>query len=162
MTKRKLRRVLKLKPIYRFFCVKDNIHNFFQEISAARHRAVYGVSPRDCWDLDDYFLDVLENGLTIYKEETNGYPGHLTEEEWDNVLRYMIGLIREIRIDGTECPRATRIWDAYHDSEGMPKEDWNEFSNDWFTAVKEWDEHRQECVDMLFDLMKEYFFGLWW
>lgn len=137
--------------------IKNNIEGFFKSIRNFYYRGRYGVAPNwDCWDFDSYILDVFKNGLEIYKKETIGYPGNLTFAEWQNVLNRMEELIDIIQIEATECEKASTIWKKQDE---MSKE---EFDDQWWGAIKEWDEYRQDCMDELCDLMKEYFHHLWW
>lgn len=151
---------IKLMQIVPWTCsknVKDNIVGFFKSIRNFYYRGRYGIAPNwDCWDLDSYMLNVFKNGLEVFKKETIGYPAHLTFEEWKNVLTHMEELIDIIQIEGIDCEKANAIWEK---QEEMSKE---EFSDQWWKAIKEWDEYRQDCMDELCDLMKEYFHHLWW
>lgn len=162
MNKKNLRKIRSFKPKFRWFMVRDNIKGIINEIKGSHQRAVYGISKMDCWDLDSYLLDVLENGLTILERDTIGRPHKLSFEQWKDVLKYMRGLIAEIRIDGIDCEKSKAIWDRWHNEDLLPDEEWEEHIDEWIEATDDWEKHRQECLDMLCDLMKEYFFNLWW
>lgn len=159
---------LKLKPIWRGYKYPlkypsnwiDIITQIPQTITAFIQRGRYGVSSRDCWNLDGYVLDVMKNGLQIFKNDTNGYPGFLTEKEWDNVLDRMIELIDVVATDPIDSPEATFVWER-----GMNEDmKWErvEYKERWLENVKRATKYRQECLDELCDLMKEYFDHLWW
>ena len=71
-------------------------------------------------------------------------------------MNHMVELIDIIQTEATECEKAEAIWNRQDE---LLKE---EFYDQWWEAIKEWDEYRQDCMDELCDLMKEYFHHLWW
>lgn len=149
-------------PWRTFRGIWDNIKGFFRSIRNFYYRGRYGVAPGwDCWDLDSYMLQVFKNGLTEFRKNNWGYPAYLTSEEWDNVLEHMIELIEIIQTDSTESKKAEEIW-AMQDN--MSYAEWKDgkCSDLWWEAIQEWEEYRQDCMNELCDLMKEYFHHLWW
>lgn len=137
--------------------LKDNFVAFFKAIRNFYYRGRYGIAPNwDCWDMDTYMLKVFKNGLKTFKEKTCGYPANLTFEEWQNVITHIENLIEIILTDSTECEKANAIWEKQNEMSEK------EFQDLWYDAVKEWEEYRQDCMDELCDLMKEYFHHLWW
>lgn len=137
--------------------IKDNIKGFFKSIRNFYYRGRYGIAPDwDCWDMDSYILDVFKNGLEVFRKNTWGYPAYLTFEEWQNVLARMEKLIDIIQTDSIECEKAEILWDKQDE---LPSK---EFNDSLWEVIKEWEEYRQECMDELCDLMKEYFHHLWW
>lgn len=137
--------------------IKDNIKGFFKSIRNFYYRGRYGIAPDwDCWDMDSYILDVFKNGLEVFRKNTWGYPANLTFEEWQNVLARMEELIDIIQTDSIECEKAEVLWDKQDE---LPSK---EFNDSLWEVIKEWEEYRQECMDELCDLMKEYFHHLWW
>ena len=124
-----------------------NLKGFFTSIKIRFLRGRHGVTYYDSWDLDSYLLQVLENGLEILKERKWGHPGRLTAEEWDNILNRMFELVKIIQIEGVDCEEAEKYYD--HDMD------------QWYKEVQKWEEYRQECLEELCDIMKEWFFDLW-
>lgn len=165
MNKKELKKIRELIPDWNWRYPKNwirYIKYLFHELKAAHRRAVYGIDESDCWDLSFYVADVLKNGLITFKEETQSYPVHLTEEEWNNVIEHMIKLIDIIRTDGTECEEAEKKWDERNEIDNLSTADWEKKTDAWMEAVTNWEKYRQECLEELCDLMKEYFFHLWW
>lgn len=141
--------------------IKDNIVGFFKSIRNFYYRGRYGIAPNwDTWDLDSYMLEVFKNGLENFRKGACGHPAQITMEEWDNVLAHMEKLIKIIETDGLDCCAAEFFWEK---QKNMSKDEWNkQYNESWWGAVKEWEEYRQDCMDELCDLMKEYFHHLWW
>ncbi len=124
-----------------------NLKCLFASIKIRFLRGRYGVTYYDSWDLDSYLLQVLENGLETFKGRKWGHPAKLTAEEWDNILNRMFELVKIIQIEGIECEEAEKYYD--HDMD------------QWYKEAQKWEEYRQECLEELCDLMKEWFFDLW-
>ena len=53
-------------------------------------RRVRGWDDSDTWDLESTLARWLVPRLKRFKEVTNGFPGGLTEEKWDEYLDKMI------------------------------------------------------------------------
>jgi len=70
------------------------------------------------WALDDYFAPKILKMLKAYKKVCIGFPGHLTSEEWDEILDKMIlGFDRLVNEDTDyllQC--STKDMVAYHKS----------------------------------------------
>ena len=77
-----------------------------------------------------------------------GIPPSLTEKQWDDILARMEELVQIIQIDGVDCEAAEKYYGKDNDL--------------WYKEVRKWDEYRMECWKEFCDLMKEYFFHLWW
>lgn len=52
-------------------------------------RAARGYSDEDAWDLDLYLASWLPDALEQLRDYGKGYPGHLTPEEWEDILSRM-------------------------------------------------------------------------
>jgi len=141
--------------------IKDNIVGFFKSIRDFYMRGRYGIAPNwDTWDLDSYMLQVFKNGLESFRKSCWSYPGHLTPEEWDNVLAHMEILIEVIETESVDCGAAMFYWEK---QEAMSADEWRDlYQEKWYAAIRDWDEYRQDCMNELCDLMKEYFHHLWW
>jgi len=139
-----------------------NIKRFFKGFKHDHDRAKYGVSHIDCWDLDCYMLRTFQNGLKIYKEDTNGYPAFITEQEWDNILNHMLHLLDIILTD--EDPAAAEAFDMYWSTCGgdlnAPGDEF--LRNEWLRKSQEWEDYKQNCRYEFYDLLKEWGGHLWW
>lgn len=135
-----------------------NIKSIVKSIRTFYERGRYGISSNwDCWDLDMYMTNIFKNGISEFRQNTCGYPANLTEKEWDNILARMEELITIIQIDGIDSEKANAIYEKYRGCD-----DWEDHYKEWIEALDEWDEYIQESLDELCDLMKEWFFHLWW
>lgn len=53
-------------------------------------RITRGFDDRATWNLEITIAKFILPRLKLFKEKDNGYPGSLTEKEWDDVLDDMI------------------------------------------------------------------------
>ena len=125
-----------------------NIKEIFHLIKRRIQRGRYGICLYDVWDMDSYLLEVFNNGLEIFKEGCPSYPGYIKKDEWQSILTHMQELIKIVQTDGVDCEEAEKYYG---------KDD-----KRWFEEVKKWDEYRVDCWNEFCDLMKEWYFHLWW
>lgn len=74
------------KPIRYISNWPDNIRWFFRSFKLAAQRIKRGYSDYDLCDFGDYMTRMAARGLEDFRIRSNGYPGTLTEEEWDEML----------------------------------------------------------------------------
>ena len=53
-------------------------------------RGIRGWADSDTWDFHCYLADIITGGTKYLLENQHGYPGSLTEKEWDQKLKEMI------------------------------------------------------------------------
>lgn len=56
----------------------------------AKQRREHGFDDTETWNLDASILKFILPRLKRFKEVTNGHPGNLTEQQWNDVLDTMI------------------------------------------------------------------------
>ena len=66
------------------------------ELKYAWQRAWRGYDDSMVFNLDYGFVELYREILKDFKENLHGYPGTMTEEEWDDVLDEMIGNLDRI------------------------------------------------------------------
>ena len=115
----------------------------FRVIKEIILRAKYGFCPRDTWNLDTYLAIVLQNSLIWFSKNHHGYPGTMTNEEYEEKLAQMIEYIKEYLIDYIDLAPDTE------DSEILTK------------YYKEAEKKREETLDAGFKLLRELFETLW-
>ena len=64
----------------------DNLRWFFRSFKLAAQRIKRGYSDYDLADFGDYLTRMAACGLEDFRIKNKGYPGTLTEEEWDEML----------------------------------------------------------------------------
>lgn len=106
-------------------------------------RAKYGFCPRDTWNLDTYLAIVLQNSLIWFSKNHHGYPGTMTNEEYEKKLAQMIEYTKEYLIDYIDLAPDTE------DNEILTK------------YYKEARKKREETLDAGFKLLRELFETLW-
>ena len=115
----------------------------FRVIKEIILRAKYGFCPRDTWNLDTYLAIVLQNSLIWFSKNHHGYPGTMTNEEYEEKLARMIEYTKEYLIDYIDLAPDTE------DSEILT------------TYYKEARKKREEILDAGFKLLRELFETLW-
>ena len=115
----------------------------FRVIKEIILRAKYGFCPRDTWNLDTYLAIVLQNSLIWFSKNRHGYPGTMTNEEYEEKLAQMIEYTKEYLIDYIDLAPDTE------DSEILTK------------YYKEARKKREEILDAGFKLLRELFETLW-
>ena len=82
------------------------IKESFQNIYHAYRRAVYGWTWEDCWNMDNWFCEVVPEMLKYLSENSVAYPGPHTEwdtpEKWHDWLHSVADLIDLQNIDEDE------------------------------------------------------------
>jgi hypothetical protein len=61
------------------------------ELKYAWQRAWRGYDNSMVFDMNDTFIELYREILKDFKENLHGYPGTMTEEEWNDMLDEMIG-----------------------------------------------------------------------
>lgn len=61
------------------------------ELKYAWQRAWRGYDDSMVFDMNDTFIELYREILKDFKENLHGYPGTMTEEEWNDILDEMIG-----------------------------------------------------------------------
>lgn len=64
----------------------DNLRWFFRSFKLAAQRIKRGYSDYDLADFGNYLTRMAACGLEDFRIKYKGYPGTLTEEEWDEML----------------------------------------------------------------------------
>lgn len=115
----------------------------FRVIKDVILRAKYGFCPRDTWNLDAYLATVFQNALIYFSKNHHGYPGTMTNEEYEEKLAQMIEYAKEYLVDYIDF--APDI----EDKEVLGK------------YYKEAGKKREESLDAGFKLLRELFETLW-
>lgn len=115
----------------------------FRVIKEIILRAKYGFCPRDTWNLDTYLAIVLQNSLIWFSKNHHGYPGTMTNEEYEEKLAQMIEYTKEYLIDYIDL---------------APDTEDNEILTKYYKEVRK---KREETLDAGFKLLRELFETLW-
>ena len=79
--------IWKYKEPCRWYRFDRRIVLFFRKIKWTYQRAKYGYCDRDLWDLDYTLGNYIASTINELANRTHGYPGGLTAEKWDRILR---------------------------------------------------------------------------
>lgn len=115
----------------------------FRVIKEIILRAKYGFCPRDTWNLDTYLAIVLQNSLIWFSKNHHGYPGTMTNEEYEKKLVQMIEYTKEYLIDYIDL---------------APDTEDNEILTKYYREARK---KREETLDAGFKLLRELFETLW-
>lgn len=111
------------------------IKHIFYEIKYGFQRMFRGYDDTEIFNLDWAFIDKYTKILQDFRESTCGYPGTMTEEEWDAILDRMIFLLLEIQ----------NVYDDIN-----------------FEDYKEKDKIIEADKNEFFELFSKHFFHLWY
>lgn len=130
-----------------------NIKGFFKQITDMCQRAKYGVTRRDCWDLDAYMLRIFKNGLIMFNKDNIGYPARdeaNTLENWAAIVDRMIELIGYLEKDPIDYPEPNALY-----NEGVCNKRWTD-------AIKKAYKEREEYKKEFSELLVKWGDHLWW
>lgn len=100
------------------------------------------IDRKELYNLDHTIIEWLVPRLKAFKERTTGYPGDVTEKEWDNILDKIIA--------GLTAYKAERPWD-----ENLSKQE--NLDQD-----KVFYEQQNSYFKEAMGLLTEYFGNLWY
>ena len=127
-------------PYYR---VKNKLEEVYWSCRYGFERMFKGYDSVDTFETFSKFTDRYSKILTELRNCHYGYPGTLTEQEWDNILDEMIYHLR------------------YMDEETVTEELEKDVPEDWIvnnkTVYEIMDKHKNE----FFKLFSEYFYNMW-
>lgn len=122
-------------------------YNFIYESRKLKWRCqrfVRGWADEDTWCIDWWFVETLLPMLKKFKEENNGYPSGLSEEEWDKILDDMIYYLEGMVEDGA-------VKQLYGEGANLTVERYKEVRN-----------HMVHNKEKFFELFVPHFYNLWW
>lgn len=119
----------------------------FRVIKDVILRAKYGFCPRDTWNLDTYLATVLQNSLIWFSKNHHGYPGTMTNEEYEEKLAQMIEYTKEYLAD----------YDDYFAPDTRDTEDYEALMK----YYREMRKKKEDSIDAGFKLLRELFETLW-
>lgn len=118
------------------------------EVRYAVQRVYQGYDNRDVFEFYNNFLKRNAKILKDYKKNNAGYPRNLTEDEWDNILQEMADCFE----NSDEIVAAKNLYGGF-----------DEFIDNWNTERQvKLNEYVEKNKDRGFDLLKEFFFHLWY
>lgn len=129
--------------------IKYRISNIYHSIRYAVQRVYRGYDDRDVFSYYDRFLDRNIKIFKYFKANNVGYPGSITETEWNDILQEIIDCLENSDEDIAEEK-------LFGD---LPIEDW---ASSWSIEKQmQLDEFRERNKNRAFELMSEWFFNLW-
>lgn len=126
-----------------FYRLKRKIRDIYWEIRYGFQRMFKGYDYVDTFETHSKFIDRYYKILTDFKKNLHGHPGHMTEEEWNNILDQMLFhlyYMNEDHIEEELCKDAPESW--------IPT---------WNTSGEIMEKHKNE----FFKLFSEHFYDLW-
>lgn len=86
--------MLKLNKYLRELGIDENFYLFdekMKQLDCRYKEDENGFVPAECWNLDTTFAMYIYSHLCYFRDNCNyGYPGNLSEEQWNNILNKMI------------------------------------------------------------------------
>ena len=126
-----------------YYKAKWWIREIYWEILYGFQRMFKGYDVVDTFETFAKFIERYSKILTDYRKSHYGYPGTMTEEEWDAVVDEMIYHLK------------------YMDEETVTEELEKDVPDDWSASHKTVGEIMDKHKDAFFELFSKYFFDLW-
>jgi len=160
------------KPLCRRYRIDEIIRNLFYDLKNGWQRANKGYCDRDLWDVSSWFLRTMPNLLAEFGENQQGYPGTITFEEWESILK-------EMAFKFTEATDKCSYQNKYDDTfplgfnfepvgdhlckmVDLPMSDDEKENKDlWFEEELKIDEYKNKNFEEGIDLFKKWFWNLW-
>ena len=134
-----------------------NIRQFFKNIKYGWQRAIKGYCDRDLWNLSDYYEEVLIHSIDAFRVKRHGYPGTITNEEWEQILSEIVQHLKEGRRESH-----INLWDGVIDEtlekgEDITDEIMDHYKREYERLTKIEDDERLKG----FKLLNKYWNELW-
>lgn len=131
---------------YMFDMFIINLKLFFWEKKEQKERAKNGYCTADLGNIGHWFLDIMPKMLEDFNKSMHGYPGYLSEDDWDNIIKRMIFCFEEANKD--TCLQKNEI-------------NYDTNAEEWFKREKEIDEYRNNMKNEGLELFSKYFWNFW-
>lgn len=160
-------------------CWLKNVRMFFRSFKYAYQRATRGYADSDCWDLDAYYLNLLEGSLNHLADNHWGYPGNEefdTDEKWTAYLKEMAQQFHRANESNEyyDTPEADKWWEwvqahpatwKKEDVNGVELSRLNRDKGPYDKSMMEEERLlaylRQKDMECGFDMLKHVYFSLW-
>lgn len=126
-----------------FHRLKHKVEDLYWKIRYGFERMFKGYDSVDTFDTFSKFIDRYQKILTEYKKTHWGYPGTMTEEEWENIIDEMLFHL------------------YYMDEENIDKELDDGVPESWIPTLDTTNKIRESHKDKFFELFSKYFYSLW-
>ena len=131
------------KVTFPFRRLKGKIEYMFWQVRYGFERMFNGYDSVDCFETFAKFTERYYKILTEYKKNHYGYPGTMSEEEWEDIVDEMIYHL------------------YYMDQENVEKELCKDVPEDWIPSCLTVDDIMERHKDEFFKLFSEHFYSLW-
>lgn len=150
-----------------YACGFRKIRLFFQRIKWAWQRAIKGYCDFDIYDLDTYHTNMMIKALYEFADKTQSYPEDTSYEDWVRIICEIANYFKEsIEDDGFDDPEYQKVEELTRQYE---EDDDPTILAELEAARKEWMDvmlnnmrYREDMKNRAFDLLKEYYWHLWW
>ena len=154
------------------------IKEFFQNCNHAWRRAIYGWTWEDCWNLDDWLLNILPEMLRHMADYGSAYPGFKNEEvdfstpeKWDDWLHSMADVLESLQEENwfsqNEYEEEFHKQSELHRSKGnksiteMNDEDFDTLRELYFARIDELTKERKKLLIDTFSKLGQHLDCLW-
>lgn len=161
--------IYKTRHIRVFF---SNIKQVFINIKYAFQRATRGYCDCDTWDLDAFYTDLFIESLKHFIEYSDCYPDEFGSfENWQAEINKMIDLFEHSREDAfknefedawRETFKSNGDLDECLEKINHPNNEQEELRKKFFAKEKENYEQAEKNKNEAMDMLKKYFYNLWW
>lgn len=126
-----------------FYVVKRKLYDVWRGFRKRCQRFKYGYSESDLWNMDSWFIDIIQRMLIHFRDNAVGYPACITEDEWNLILEEMIDCLSLMDEDEAE--------------KYITKNGFYPFSDEYKAKYELMNKNKKR----FFELFEEWFYYLW-
>lgn len=121
-----------------FYRLKGKIRDYYWQVKYAFQRMFKGYDKTETFEMFSNFIDRYRKILKDYKKHHWGYPGELTEEEWDAIVDRMIYCLDMMDEQYLEKLLLEDMSPIYTVSSKSTYEIMTKYKNEFFQMFSEW------------------------
>lgn len=99
------------KPTYNWKYFWKNLNGFRRDIVYAWQRANKGYCDQDTWGIDYWFLELMPRILIEFRDNMNGCPAELTQNQWIAEINKMVLCFLEANEE--TCSYTNKYWGTF-------------------------------------------------
>ena len=126
-----------------FYKVRYKVKDAYWKARYGFQRMFKGYDNVDTFDIFSKFVERYKKIIKEFRDNHYGYPGTITNEEWDNILDTMLYHLH------------------YMEEDNVIKELEKDVPENWSVSLKTVNDVMEKHKNGFFTLFSEYFFSLW-
>ena len=138
---------------------------FFRRIKWAWQRAIKGYCDFDIYELDTYHTNMMIKALRDFVNKTQSYPNDMDYDGWLHTIVKIADYLEEsIEDDDFDTAEIRTENEDGSITVSIPDDipELNAAREKWLNVIQADQSHREDMKNRAFDLLKQYYWHLWW